>query len=392
MRKMWWTLMGLLTLAAAASDYRSFEESALRKSPVIEALKLDLQAAEVRGEIATRYDNPELELEMSRFDPDKEASDNGWRAAASQPLRVYGLGDELRSYAEVLQRTARVQTQDAKSRFLLGLRSRYLDWVRAVYVAKLASESVELAERLESIAKERFESGAGTKAKAMQARLEALRAQSKAAEARQKAQQSQGELLAFAGVADLPLPGAAFFVDANTPLPRTMKLQNAALEVLESQISLREADAKRHDHLLKTWRIGGEFEKEPDQSIARLNVGANLPLFNRNTQERELARIAAQKKALETVRLRNAQTLRLQTLAKQYENLQELVRRYDTQIDEGRNLLALFEEGYKAAQSSLLDLIAAKNALIDAKRRRLGALWLLNRTKLEIDYLTGAMK
>ena len=391
MKKILWTF-GVLALAAAAADYRSFEAEILRKSPAIEALKLDMQAAKVRGEIATRYDNPELELEASRFDPDTGESDNGWRAAASQPLRVFGLGDELQSYAEALQRTAQAQTLDAKSRFLLGLRSRYLDWVRAEHLAALAAKSVEVATRLESIAKERFESGAGTKAKVMQARLEALGTRSKAAEARRNAQRRKGELLAFAGLADLPLPGAAFFVDANAPLPRAMHLKNPALGVLESQKSLHEADAKRNDHLLKTWRIGGEYEKEPDQSIARLNVGVDLPLFNRNTQERELARIAAQKKALEEARLRNAQTLRLQTLARQYENLQELVRRYDTQIAEGRNLLALFEEGYKAAQSSLLDLIATKNALIDAQRRRLDALWLLNRTKLEIDYLTGEMK
>ncbi len=391
MKKTLWTL-GLLALAAAASDYRDFEAEILQKSPAIEALKLDLQAAKVRGEIATRYDNPELELEASRFDPNTGGNDNGWRAAVAQPLRVYGLGDELRSYAQALQRTTQAQTLDAKSRFLLGLRSRYLDWVRSARLAELAAKSVELAKRLETIARERFESGAGTKAKVMQARLETLGARSKAAEARRNAQRRKGELLAFAAVTDLPLPDPAFFVDANAPLPRAMHLKNPALRVIESQKRLHEADARRNDHILKTWRIGTEYEKEPDQSIARINVGLDLPLFNRNTQEWELARIAAQKKALKVSELKNAQIVRLRTLTSQYESLQKILHRYDTQIAEGHKLLALFEEGYKAAQSSLLDLIATKNALIDAQRRRLDALWLLNRTKLEIDYLTGEMK
>ena len=169
-------------------------------------------------------------------------------------------------------------------------------------------------------------------------------------------------------------------------------LQNPALQILESQRALKDADARRNDHILKTWRIGGEYEKEPDQSIARVNVGVDLPFFNRNRQEWELARIASQKKALEAARLKNSQAIRLRTLANQYENLQKILHRYDSQIEEGRKLLTLFTEGYKAAQSSLLDLIATKNALIDAQRRRLDALWLLNRTKLEIDYLTGELK
>ena len=391
MRKFFWTL-GLLALAAAAADYRSFEAEVLRNSPTIEALKLDTEAARVEGEIATRYDNPELELEASRFDFDEGGSDNGWRAALSQPLRVFGLGDELQSYAKALRNVADTRIRDAKSRFVLGLRTRYLDWVRSERQAALASKSVELAQRLETIAKERFESGAGTKAKVMQAHLDMLQARTKALEAEREADRRKGELLAYTGLRQPSLPEPSFFYDSTSSLPRALMLQNPALQILESQRALKIADARRNDHILKTWRIGGEYEAEPDQSIARVNVGVDLPFFNRNRQEWELARIASQKKALEAARLKNAQAVRLRTLANQYENLQKILHRYDSQIEEGRKLLTLFTEGYKAAQSSLLDLIATKNALIDAQRRRLDALWLLNRTKLEIDYLTGELK
>ena len=79
-------------------------------------------------------------------------------------------------------------------------------------------------------------------------------------------------------------------------------------------------------------------------------------------------------------------------------NLAELVGKlqaYRTslkhRITEQKELQALFEEGYRLAKSSLLELIAAQKSLIQSQKEQEEARYLESLYRLEIDYLQGKL-
>ena len=379
-------------VCAMAMDYGTFEKRVVEKAPAVQALQMDLKVAKIRGEIATRYDNPQLQLEASRFEREDAGSDGGWRTAVEQPLRVIGLTGELKGYADALTEQAAADVTDRLIRFKMVLRSRYLAWVRVRKEVTLARQSVVLAKRVETIAAERFKGGAGTRAKAMQAQLVRLKAETNVMAAEREARKLLGALLAYAGLGHISAPQPRFLYDLkNLPVVKE-RIDNSIIEKKLRSARLHEADAKRNDHLIRSWRLGAEYEKEPDQSIARVNVGFGLPFFNKNRQERQLARIRAEKTRLETRQLERSQRATLRSLLKRYGMLRLQSERLKERIEKEKRLLQLFEEGYQTSQSSLLDLIATKNALVGSKRELLDIRYLANLYRLKIDYIQGDLQ
>ena len=379
-----WTLI--------AGDYMSFEKRVLENSPRLKALRMEVDAAKIEGEIALRYANPELEAEASRYDMDRGGDDNGWRLSLAQPMRMIGLGDDLKRFADLLRLGAEAGVADEKSDFIVQLRSAYLEWVKAHRTAGLAQEEIILAKRLAHIAEERFKEGAGTRAQVMQARLEADDARMKRLEAQQRSEESYGKLLALTGMRESFRLDPQFLYPLESITATGDISANSRVKRRETEGKLLEADAKRNDYALKEWKLGAEYEEEPDQSITRLNIGIELPFFNANREERRLALLRAEQKKLEAKRLKASLQTRMESLARRYEQLLKLHAGMKERIDRQEALLRLFEEGYRTAKTSLLDLIATKNGLIDSRRRLLDIEYRANLYRLQIDYLQGRIQ
>ena len=379
-----WTLI--------AGDYMSFEKRVLENSPRLKALRMEVDAAKIEGEIALRYANPELEAEASRYDMDRGGDDNGWRLSLAQPMRMIGLGDDLKRFADLLRLGAEAGVADEKSDFIVQLRSAYLEWVKAHRTAGLAQEEIALAKRLAHIAEERFKEGAGTRAQVMQARLEADDARMKRLEAQQRSEESYGKLLALTGMRESFRLDPQFLYPLESITATGDISANSRVKRRETEGKLLEADAKRNDYALKEWKLGAEYEEEPDQSIARLNIGIELPFFNANREERRLALLRAEQKKLEAKRLKASLQTQMESLARRYEQLLKLHTGLKERIDRQEALLRLFEEGYRTAKTSLLDLIATKNGLIDSRRRLLDIEYRANLYRLQIDYLQGRIQ
>ena len=379
-----WTLI--------AGDYMSFEKRVLENSPRLKALRMEVDAAKIEGEIALRYANPELEAEASRYDMDRGGDDNGWRLSLAQPMRMIGLGDDLKGFADLLQLGAEAGVADEKSDFIIQLRSAYLEWVKAHRTAGLAQEEITLAKRLTHIAEERFKEGAGTRAQVMQARLEADDARMKRLEAQQRSEESYGKLLALTGMRESFRLNPQFLYPLESITTTGDISANSRVKRRETEGKLLEADAKRNDYALKEWKLGAEYEEEPDQSITRLNIGIELPFFNANREERRLALLRAEQKKLEAKRLKASLQTQMESLARRYEQLLKLHTGLKERIDRQEALLRLFEEGYRTAKTSLLDLIATKNGLIDSRRRLLDIEYRANLYRLQIDYLQGRIQ
>ncbi|WP_456381084.1 TolC family protein [Hydrogenimonas sp.] len=166
-------------------------------------------------------------------------------------------------------------------------------------------------------------------------------------------------------------------------------MNNAELELLKARVGQLEAEAKMNDRSVKTYRLFAEYEEEPEQSIARVGLGVDLPLFNRYEEKKRLAKVRARQKALEAESLQRMQRTKLEALERRLHALMRHHEALKRQRRKQAELLALFTEGYETAQTSLLDLIQAQNGLIETKRKLLQIRYLNDLYHIQIDYLQG---
>ncbi len=372
-----------------AIDYRTFEADALQKAPALQSAKLESDAARLEGAMALRYDNPSLEVEASRFDTDNGNDDNGWRANISQPIRVFGLGKDIRLYADSLETVARKRFEKSRAGFRAMLRSRFAAYVEAVHAGELMKEEIDLAKRLETIAEERFKEGAGTRAKVMQASLQRIAAESRLVEQERRILERYYDLLSTAQTPGKPQIDAVFLYPMRSAAAAANGMNNAELELLKARVGQLEAEAKMNDRSVKTYRLFAEYEEEPEQSIARIGLGVDLPFFNRYEEEKRLAKVRARQKALEAESVERMQRTKLEALERRLHALMRHHEALKRQRRKQAELLALFTEGYKTAQTSLLDLIQAQNSLIETKRKLLQIRYLNDLYHIQIDYLQG---
>jgi outer membrane protein TolC len=296
----------------------------------------------------------------------------------------------LARYAEALQKRSDATYREKKALFVLGLRTAYLHWTARIKEAKIAEESVAIARRLETIAKARWQEGADTKARLMQAAIEVQKAEAAKLAAEAEALAALEEFSAMTGLADISMPEAAFLYDTRTP-PAYDPPHNPALDRLEAETALLGADVERKDFALTHWSLTAEYEKEPDQSITRIGAAIPLPVFNANRQERQMAKLRLSKKILARQRLDAAQRQRLGHLHARLKVLHRNETRLLQTQKATETLLTLYEEGYREARSSLLELITAQNDLLSVRKALLNTRLAINLVRLHIDYLQGKL-
>ncbi len=379
-----------ITITAMALEYRSFEAEALKSSPLLKSAEIEKRASLLEGDLALRYENPSIEGELSSFDPDGAAKESGWRLGLSQEFRTPGLGNDLKKYADALSRAAKKSFEKRRSTVMAILRSKYTDYVREVKREALIKEEIELAERLESIARERFKSGAGTRAKLMQASLQKIAAKTRLSRQIEKRVKSYYSLLEAAALEKVDLEAA--FIYRLEKATSVSVPENFELEALRAKKELLEAKAKTEKRVIKGFRLFTEYEKEPDQSAARIGIETAIPLFNRNMEEARIAELRAKQSAIEAELLKKRQALEIDALSKQISALADRLEMLNMQLKKAKELLSLFEEGYRSSQSSLLDLIDTKNSLIETKLEILNTKYLANIYTIRLNYLKGELK
>ena len=380
-----WLLLAIAS-SLPAKDFAQFEKEVLMTHPRLLADKLELKSAALEGERAMLYDNPSVEIETGRFDTKESGADVGWRLGLSQPFRLPTLGDELRDYAQSLEKVARATFTDRKSRFRHALRTHYLAWVKAAKTVALQTEALALCTKLRTIAYERYEAGAGTKVHAIQADLRCRRLADALQLQKIQAQEKKARLAAFAGLDASDLTPKFLYDRSEIPGQKSV---TPAVDRLIARANLQSTVAKTEDHLIKRFTITGEYEKEPDQKIARIALQLPIPLFNRNRQTYRLAMLASKKEALQAKYMAQKVAFRKASLIERFQSLASLLGRIDEAIERQRSLIALYEEGYKNARSGLLELIAAQEGLIDAKKRRLTTRILMDAMRDNLEALQG---
>jgi len=96
----------LLTAGLYADSFEKFLDNAVKQNFYLKSSALSIDQADEEGKILTRYKNPSLELEVSQFSPDIGSSENGYSASYTQPLRLWGVGDDKKHLADAINSSA----------------------------------------------------------------------------------------------------------------------------------------------------------------------------------------------------------------------------------------------------------------------------------------------
>ena len=380
-------ILPFLLAGLQAQDFESFLAESLKKSPRLQINILRLKQTQYQAELTTRYKNPTLSLELSNFSPNVGESDVGYRGAIAQPLRLWGVGSSREALAVAQTNEASASVKLTRANFIQKIASLYASYKYAKNAQELAKEELLIAQNIATISQARFENGTIAKVKYIQATLDVKRVQNFLAQTKVATTTAYYQLMGFRGLNE------KVELDTNynfSLVKENENLSNAQIELSKAQQDSALASSELNANKLEWITLNGEFEKEPQQSIARVSVDIPLVLFNTKSQERQIAKFEAKKSQLLTKNLTEQMYFKLRELKQAIDTLTEVEQTSQELLTSQKELLSMYEEGYKIANIDLIELQTIKNQLIETKENLLNIRLQKELQIIQHNYLIGS--
>lgn len=376
----------LLVGTLQAQNFEQFLADSLQKSPLLKSNALSLEQAEEKASLTTRYKNPTLSLEASNFSSDIGDSDIGYRAAIAQPIRLWGVSGSREDLAQAQKEQTQASVKLSRANFVVQLSSLYAVYKRAILAESLAKEELFIAQKIANISKERYENGTIARVRSIQATLDVQRVKNFLAQAAVAKTTAYYRLMGFRGLNE------KIEVDANYMFELSSNSDisaNAQIEFSRATVKSASANAALNANKLEWINLNGEFEQEPNQSIARVSVDIPLVIFNTKSQEKEIAKLQASKAEFMTENLSQQVEFKLRELKNAVTTLKEVEKTSQELLASQKELLSMYEEGYKIANINLIELQTIKNQLIQTKENLLSTTLTKELNIIQYNFLTG---
>jgi len=376
------------TTMLSAMSFSQFKKRVIRESKILKRSRLSLLATDEESKIAMRSANPTMELEMSQFRPDIGDDRGGFRASYAQPIRTSGYYDSLSQHTSAQKLLQKAYIVEGRAGFIKKIEKLYVDLVYRDQLYRLLEGDLKISKRVADIVKERFESGAESRVQYMQAKTEVISSKSKLISLKREIDDIYFDMMKISGL------GADVKLDMSFTYPisaenSNQKSNSPLAEILSAKEHRYSTDVHMQDRVLKQYSLFTELEKEPDQSVIRIGIEIDLPIFNQNNEERSLAKIRMRQARLDREQLQNSEDVErrailnsMKTLTKEYYMLKDLAK-------EQREVLELLEEGYRISKGSLLELMVARKRVIDTNKKILYTHRVYNMKKIDLNYLQG---
>ncbi|PHQ56687.1 MAG: hypothetical protein COA30_03920 [Sulfurimonas sp.] len=379
-------LIPLLIGTLQAQNFEAFLAESVQKSPLLQTNALSLEQAQQKATLTTRYKNPTLTLQVSNFSLDTGNSEVGYSAGISQPIRLWGVSGDREDLAKAQTSQVKAGVKLSRANFVKQLSSLYAKYKRAVGSEYLAKEELAIAQNIAKISQSRFENGNIPRVKYIQASLDTKRVQNFLAQTQVAKTSAYYRMMGYRGLSQE--------VEVDTQYDFSLSnmsetILNAQIELSRASIKSAQANAELNANKLEWVSLYGQFEQEPDQSIAR--VGVNLPLvfFNTKSQEKQIAKLSADKAKLVTKNLTQELDFKLRELQNSIQTLEVVEKTSKELLLSQKELLAMYEEGYKIANINLIELQTIKNQLINTKKNLLNITLSKELNIIQHNYLTG---
>ncbi len=381
-------LIALIT-GAFAIDFQTFKREVLANAKILEAQKLELAMQRERNRIDLRSENPELGIEGARYNADGGEDTWGYALDLRQRVRTGSFMKGLRQKAEAAALLRRAYQTEGRAGFLKTLETLYTRYVYAVKREAILREEQQLLQQVAQMVEARYKSGSDTKVSWLQAKSEADALKSEVITAKIRQKTLYRQMMALAGISEsTPLEARFLYTSevaaspSDKPAP-ALKIAEAKERLYAGEYTARKGSFRRFD-------IVGGVEKEPDQTIGRVGVALPLVLFNRQKEERALAKLKMKQAALQKAQLQIETEQQKRMYRESITLLGERYRSLETLYKEQKALTQLLEEGYKIAKSSVFVLMRAKNKLIETRKALLKTQKEINEQTIALRFLQGA--
>ncbi|MDQ1298461.1 MAG: hypothetical protein QG558_1000 [Campylobacterota bacterium] len=372
--------LALCSTISWAESFEAFLQQAVTQSPYLQVSALKMDQARLEGNKLTRYDNPAIEVEASKF-----SEQNGYRFGFNQPVRVWGVGEDKEHIARSLSTNAKANIVVERSRFIKELSLLYVDYAQAQNNLNLANEELKIAQSINNVSKERYAKGSLSKALLLQADVAYADALSNRDEHEKEAIKSYDALREYAGISE----EIAIDDDNNFTRLGDEKL-NPDLALLTSENELKASQTKLETRSIESIDVFAEYEKEPDQNIYRAGVAIPLPIFNTKHEEKSIQELQIRQNALLLKAQNERLGVRKKSLLKEITSLETLLQQRKENLKNAQELLGMYQDAYAIANVNLLELYEIKNRRIATQEEIISLQSEINRSTIEYNYLQGA--
>jgi len=382
------TIFLSLSLGLFAMSYEQFKKYTEKNAKILQSQALTLQTTQEENKILLRTENPVLELEASRFNPDIIKSSFGYSVTASQTVRTgnyYG-GLEDQATASTLLQQAYVR--DGKSGYFKTLENLYTEYVYQSKFLALLQEEYTLVNKITNMVHERYKNGSENRVAYLQAKTDTMMLKTQMYTTKKEMHRLYYQLLAIAGLSKKVSLEKHFIYSISTKT-RSVTKSSSKEQILEAKKKLLESKMRINESSINAYEVYSQIEDEPDQSILRVGISIPLPIWNDKSEEKALAKLQMQQLSLDKEQLNidlNSQKemikASIRELSEQYRSLKNL--KAEQQI-----LNDMLQEGYRIAQGSVFVMMNAKNKLIQTQKSLLQTQKSINNQKIELRFIQG---
>ncbi len=165
----------------------------------------------------------------------------------------------------------------------------------------------------------------------------------------------------------------------------------------QARISQARAELQRHGVQAipnMTVQFGAGVDNGTNSGIMNLQVGAPIPVFNKNQGNIAAARAEYCRTVMESQRIENAIRARLATVSRDFESALEAVTVYGRDIrPSAQEALALSETAYKAGEMNFIQLLVARQTYFESNLQYVNSQAQMASAKAKVDgfVLSGSL-
>ena len=366
-----------------AKSFDNLLKDALSKDYNLKSDDIDIKKEIIDGTISTRWDNPNLEVELSRFD--EKLDDIDFRTSISQsvPLPSFQRDKELLSMNKVTLRKSTYRLNRAK--YIKNLSLLYAEYIAQSMFYKNSISETDIAKDIYSLVEARELLGSVSRGELLRAKVDysmALEAKKSIELSKQK---SYYRLLNYANISkNIKLDTSYNFKLMSN------RDENPEITIIKNSIKINNADAKVKQHIVESVSLFGEYEEDRGEGVMRFGLSLPLGINSQKKEEKQLAKLEAHKNSLKLERDETKLKISILALREEAKILNQLQEQNRKIISQEKILLNKFQEAYRIATINLMELQEIKNRLVSNQRRLIKIKFSKNKNSIEQNYILGA--
>lgn len=377
-----------------------FESIALSNNPTIAELVATTQKADgFRTQVGLRT-NPTLGYNGTQI------ADVGTDQHTVYISQTIITGDKLELNRRVLNEALRaqlLQLEAQKYRVATDIRIKFYDALAAQHRVQLIRDFQTVSDKGLELAELRKKALEGSQLDVVQAKVQKNEIDLALQQAEVSFQAAWRELAALAGSPNMTpvalagdLPETESTLDwqslSATMIASSPEYQSAQTRVSQAQANLQRQCVQPIPNL--DVNFGAGVDNGTNSGLMNLQIGAPIPVFNKNQGNIAAARAEMMRASREVERIENSIKARLAVVSRDYDSSLAAVTKYAGDIlpnaDEG---LKLAETAYKAGETSFVQVLVARRTYFDTNLQYIASRSLLAQARAKVDgyVLTGAL-